>query len=97
APSTDAPTHVLPGRMRFGIQLGIGLDDVTKLHDLAQLVEGLGYDVVYFPDHLVLEGPERQRFGGPAFDSMAMAMIAAQATRRIRIGHMVLCNLFRHP
>jgi probable F420-dependent oxidoreductase len=83
--------------MRFGIQLGIGLGDITRLHDTAQLVEGLGYDIIYFPDHLVLEGPERQRMGGPAFDSMAMATIAAQATKRVRIGHMVLCNLFRHP
>jgi probable F420-dependent oxidoreductase len=83
--------------MRFGIQLGIGLGDITKLHDAAQLVEALGYDVLYFPDHLVLEGPERQRMDGPSFDSMAMAIIAAQATRRVRIGHMVLCNLFRHP
>ena len=83
--------------MRFGIQLGIGLGDVTRLHDTAQMVEELGYDVIYFPDHLVLEGPERQRMAGPAFDSMAMATIAAHATRRVRIGHMVLCNLFRHP
>ena len=83
--------------MRFGIQLGIGLGDVTKLHDTAQMVEELGYDVIYFPDHLVLEGPERQRMDGPSFDSMAMATIAALATRRVRIGHMVLCNLFRHP
>ena len=83
--------------MRFGIQLGIGLSEISRLRDAAQMVEDLGYDVVYFPDHLVLEGPERQRVDGPAFDSMAMATIAAQATRRVRIGHMVLCNLFRHP
>jgi len=88
---------MVPGRMRFGIQLGIGLGDITRLRDTAQLVEGLGYDVIYFPDHLVLEGPERQRMGSPAFDSMAMATIAAQATQRVRIGHLVLCNLFRHP
>lgn len=83
--------------MRFGIQLGIGLQDIARLRDMAQLVEDLGFDVIYFPDHLVLEGPERQRVDGPAFDSMAMATIAAQATRRVRVGHMVLCNLFRHP
>jgi probable F420-dependent oxidoreductase len=82
--------------MRFGIQL-IGIADITRLRDLAQLVEGLGFDAIYFPDHLVLEGPERQRVAGPSFDSMAMAAIAAEATRRVRIGHMVLCNLFRHP
>jgi probable F420-dependent oxidoreductase len=83
--------------MRFGIQLGFGLDDFARLHDQAQLVEELGYDVIYFPDHLVYEGPERQRVPGPAFDAMAMATVAAQATRRVRIGHLVLCNLFRHP
>jgi probable F420-dependent oxidoreductase len=83
--------------MRFGIQLGIGLGDITRLHDIAQLVEGLGYDVIYFPDHLVLEGPERQRMEGPSFDSMAMATVAATATTRVKIGHLVLCNLFRHP
>ncbi|MCW5890604.1 MAG: LLM class flavin-dependent oxidoreductase [bacterium] len=83
--------------MRFGIQLGIGLDDVARLRDQAQLVEELGYDVVYFPDHLVYEGPERQRVPGPAFDAMALAVIAAGATRRVRIGHLVLCNLLRHP
>lgn len=83
--------------MRFGIQLGIGLGDVRELHDMAQMAEDLGYDAIYFPDHLVLEGPERQRMDGPAFDSMAMATIAAHATRRVRVGHMVLCNLFRHP
>jgi probable F420-dependent oxidoreductase len=83
--------------MRFGIQVGIGLGDISRLRDTAQLVEELGYDIVYFPDHLVLEGPERQRMSGPSFDAMAMAMIVAQATRRVRIGHLVLCNLFRHP
>lgn len=83
--------------MRFGIQLGIGLGDITRLHDTAQLVEGLGYDIIYFPDHLVAEGPERQRMGGPIFDSMAMAIIAAHATKRVQVGHLVLCNLFRHP
>lgn len=83
--------------MRFGIQLGFGLRDLSRLRDQAQLVEELGYDVIYFPDHLVYEGPERQRQGDPAYDAMALAIIAAQATRRVRIGHLVLCNLFRHP
>lgn len=83
--------------MRFGLQLGIGLGDIRRLRDSAQRAEGLGFDVLYFPDHLVLEGPERQRMDGPAFDSMTMATIAAEATSRVRVGHLVLCNLFRHP
>lgn len=83
--------------MRFGLQLGVGLGDIARVRDLAQQAEGLGFDVLYFPDHLLMEGPERQRMEGPAFDSMAMALLAAEATRRVRVGHLVLCNLFRHP
>jgi len=71
--------------MRFGIQLGIGLGDVARLPDQAQLVEEIGYDVTYLLDHLVYEGPERQRMGEPAFDSMALAISAAPATRRARV------------
>jgi len=81
--------------MRFGIQ--IGHVDITHLHDVCQEMEGLGFDSIYFPDHLVAEGPERARMGLPSWDSMTMAAIAAQATKKTRIGHLVLCNLFRHP
>ena len=81
--------------MRFGLQ--IGHTDVTRLHDAAQTAEGQGFDAIYFPDHLVAEGPERQRMGVPSWDCMIQAAIAAQATRKARIGHLVLCNLFRHP
>src|SRR5206468_528771 len=45
----------------------------------------------------VHEGPERQRDDHPAYDPMVQAAVAAEATRRVRIGHLVLCNLFRHP
>lgn len=83
--------------MRFGVQIGVGIGEIGRVRDQAQQVEGLGFDLLYFPDHLLLEGPERQRVDGPSFDSMAMAAIAAQATSRIHIGHLVLCNLFRHP
>src|SRR5207247_436223 len=46
---------------------------------------------------LVHEGPERQRDDHPAYDPMVQAAVVAEATRRVRIGHLVLCNLFRHP
>ena len=62
-----------------------GAGDLARLRDQAQLVEELGYDVIYFPDHLVYEGPERQRMPDPAFDPMVMAAVAAQATLRALI------------
>lgn len=81
--------------MDFAIQ--INGPDLVQGRDVAQAAEGLGFHTVYFPDHLVLEGPERQRQPFPAYDPMIQAAVVATATRRIRIGHLVLCNLFRHP
>src|SRR5437773_12144719 len=81
--------------MKFGLQ--VGFPDWKQLRDVAQAAEGLGFRSIYFPDHLVHEGPERQRDDNPAYDPMVQAAVVAEATRRVRLGHLVLCNLFRHP
>jgi probable F420-dependent oxidoreductase len=82
--------------MEFGLFLmGVDFDAVRES---ARAAEELGYHLVVFPDHFVHEGP-----GGAydphalAYDSILLAAAATQATRTIRIGHVVLCNLFRHP
>ena len=82
--------------MRFALQM-MNLE-FSELRDVAQLAEGLGFHVLYLPDHIVYEGPERQ--SDPhhlAYDVMVQAAVIAEATRRVRVGHLVLCNLFRHP
>jgi probable F420-dependent oxidoreductase len=82
--------------MEFGVFLGTM--DFAAVREAAQAAEELGYHLVVFPDHFVHEQP-----GGNydphaiAHDSILLATAAAQATRTIRIGHLVLCNLFRHP
>jgi len=81
--------------MKFGLQLGF--PEWSKLRDVAQTAEALGFHAIYFPDHLVHEGPERQREDQPAYDPIVQAAVVAEATRRVRVGHLVLCNLFRHP
>ena len=82
--------------MEFGIQLG-GLEP-TQYRAHAQTAEALGYDLIVFPDHLVNEGPDRQLdVKSRAFDHIVMAASVIEATRKIRVGHLVLCNLFRHP
>jgi probable F420-dependent oxidoreductase len=81
--------------MKFGLQVGVV--GWSELRDVAQAAEALGFESIYFPDHLVHEGPERQRDELPAYDPIVQAAVVAEATRRVRIGHLVLCNLFRHP
>jgi probable F420-dependent oxidoreductase len=82
--------------MEFGLQL-LRMD-FQQLRDTAQMAEGLGYQLLTVPDHIVMEGPERQYDPQQiVYDSMIQAAVLAEATKTVRIGHLVLCNLFRHP
>ena len=82
--------------MEFGLQLANM--EPARFGAMAQAAEGLGYDLITFPDHIVMEGPERQYDPRTlAYDMTLIAAIVADATKRIRVGHLVLCNLFRHP
>ena len=82
--------------MEFGLQLN-GLE-LPRLHDVAQAAEALGFSFLTLPDHYVFEGPERATDPKVLnFDPMLAAAVMAQATKTARIGHLVLCNLFRHP
>jgi probable F420-dependent oxidoreductase len=82
--------------MEFALQVA-GLE-WPQLRDVAQMAEGLGFDAIMVPDHLVAEGPERQR--NPqylSYDPMIELAVISEATKKVRIAHLVLCNLFRHP
>jgi len=82
--------------MEFGLQ--ISNTEWPQLRDVAQMAEGLGYDSIMLPDHIVHEGPEKQRDASArSYDPILQAGIMAAATTKLRVGHLVLCNLFRHP
>ena len=61
--------------------------------------DDLGFSTLYVPDHWAYE----QRGGGglddgaPAWEAMTLLGAIAAATSKVRIGALVLCNLFRHP
>jgi probable F420-dependent oxidoreductase len=83
--------------MDFGLQLAA--QPASELLATARKAEELGYSALYVPDHWAYE----QR-GGHGLDDGALAWEAttilgaiAAATTRVRIGALVLCNLFRHP
>jgi len=82
--------------MEFGLQ--INGKDFKELRDLAQAADQLGYDALLLPDHIVYE-----QMGGAydphtlSWDEMIALALVFEATKKIRAGHLVLCNLFRHP
>ena len=82
--------------MEFGLQ--ISNIEWQALRDMAQMAEGLGFHSMMLPDHISYEGPEKQ--SDPhhlAYDPILQAAVIAEATKKMRVGHLVLCNLFRHP
>jgi alkanesulfonate monooxygenase SsuD/methylene tetrahydromethanopterin reductase-like flavin-dependent oxidoreductase (luciferase family) len=82
--------------MEFGLQ--IANIEWQALRDTAQMAEGLGFHSMMLPDHILYEGPEKQ--GDPhhlAYDPILQAAVIAESTKKMRVGHLVLCNLFRHP
>jgi probable F420-dependent oxidoreductase len=82
--------------MEYGFQFA-NLEP-ARVRDLARVAEDEGYDLIGFPDHIVLEGPEGQYDPHMlAYDVVSLATLVAASTTRIRVGHLVLCNNFRHP
>jgi F420-dependent oxidoreductase-like protein len=88
-PASGAPSAPID----FGIyvpQLAFGYPDLLAR---AQLCEELGFSSFWLFDHLY--GPELP--GTPAFEGWTLATALLARTTRLRVGHLVLCNNFRHP
>jgi probable F420-dependent oxidoreductase len=67
--------------------------------DVARECERLGFDSVWVSDHIVFA---RSKYGGSrapigSLEPLETLAVLANATSRIRLGTMVLCNEFRHP
>jgi probable F420-dependent oxidoreductase len=83
--------------MDFGLQLAALA--AKDLLDTARNAEAWGYQSLYVPDHWAYES----RGGGGlddntnAWEATTILGALAAATKRARLGALVLCNLFRHP
>lgn len=84
ADAADAPT--------FGLYLPQVNRDYQQLLAMAQAAEGCGFSAVWFMDHLALPGVR-----APILEGWTLSTAVAAATSRIRVGHLVLCDSFRHP
>ncbi|MFM8238563.1 MAG: LLM class flavin-dependent oxidoreductase [Actinomycetota bacterium] len=77
----------------FGVYLPQIRMSFEELCDRALAAEAAGFDSVWLMDHLAAPlAPEIDTFEG-----WTVAAALAARTTRIRIGHLVLCDPFRHP
>ena len=67
--------------------------DIPAIVERAHVAEASGFDGIAFIDHLEAPGTPDQSI----WEAMAVATWVAARTERLRIGHLVLCDAFRHP
>jgi alkanesulfonate monooxygenase SsuD/methylene tetrahydromethanopterin reductase-like flavin-dependent oxidoreductase (luciferase family) len=66
---------------------------VADIVERARAAEAAGFTGMAFIDHLQTPGAEQL----PIWEAMTVASWVAARTERLRIGHLVLCDSFRHP
>jgi alkanesulfonate monooxygenase SsuD/methylene tetrahydromethanopterin reductase-like flavin-dependent oxidoreductase (luciferase family) len=66
---------------------------VTDIVDRARHAEASGFTGIAFIDHLEAPGLRDESI----WEAMSVATWVAAKTERLRIGHLVLCDAFRHP
>jgi len=67
--------------------------DFEEIRTTAQLCDSAGYDSVWFYDHVLGQGI----IGIDIYEPWTLMSALSTVTENIKIGTMVLCNLFRHP
>jgi alkanesulfonate monooxygenase SsuD/methylene tetrahydromethanopterin reductase-like flavin-dependent oxidoreductase (luciferase family) len=80
-----------------GLEFGVYLPQVNlsfeQVLGRALQCERLGFDALWLYDHLYAPGVP----GAPSLEPWTLATALLARTSRLRVGHLVLCNNFRHP
>lgn len=80
-------------RIDFGVMLRQQKIEYSEIRDTARLCDELGYHSVWLYDHIFgMGGIELD-----IYEAWTLMTALLQATERIRVGTMVLCNSFRPP
>jgi len=80
-------------RVEFGLFLPQVSFAYIDILERARLCESLGFTSIWLFDHLFSPGqPDR-----PSLEAWTLATALLAHTSTLRVGHLVLCNNFRHP
>ena len=92
---TSMESLVVFSMVKFGVKISQFAYDFAQVSNICKTAEESGFDSFWLADHMYSWGRKPTR--DPSFECWTLLSYLAAMTRRIRLGTLVICNLFRHP
>ena len=83
--------------MEFGVQVNVYLTTWDEVKASTLAMDAGNWDSVWYADHFIPPGANREQEAMTAFEGLAVAATAAGMTSKLRIGNLVLGNTYRNP
>ena len=83
--------------MEFGLQVNVYRTTWDEVKASTLAMDAGNWDSVWYADHFIPPGANREQEAMTAFEGLAVAATAAGMTSKLRIGNLVLGNTYRNP
>ncbi len=83
--------------MEFGVQVNVYRTNWEAVRSTVEAMEHGIWDSVWFADHFIPPGADREQESLTAFEGLTAIAAIAGMTSRLRLGNLVLGNTYRNP
>lgn len=89
---------VLKGKnLDFGVQVNVYRTSWDAVRASVEAMEAGDWDSVWFADHFIPPGANREQEALTAFEGLSAIAFAGGMTKKLRLGNLVLGNTYRNP
>lgn len=83
--------------MEFGVQVNVYRTNWDDVRASVEAMETGDWDSVWFADHFIPPGANREQEALTAFEGLSAIAFAGGMTKKLRLGNLVLGNTYRNP
>lgn len=83
--------------MDFGVQVNVYRTSWDDVRASVEAMEAGSWDSVWFADHFIPPGANREQEALTAFEGLSAIAVAGGMTKKLRLGNLVLGNTYRNP